>query len=76
MLDTIISVRALSSITQTSSESKKIYMAKDSFLTVLCLCSSLFKLEQLTQAYPWFDTNMDSFELLSSNNSPTPLILS
>ena len=38
----ILIVRPFSSFTQTSSESKKMYMAKDSILTVLCLCTSLF----------------------------------
>ena len=51
MLDIIISVRLLSSFTHTSSESKKIYMAKDSILKVLCLCTSLFRIEQRMQAY-------------------------
>ena len=32
-------MRPFSSFTQTSSESKKICMAKDSILTVLCLCA-------------------------------------
>ena len=39
----ILVVRPFSSFTQTSSESKKMYMAKDSILTVLCLCTSLFR---------------------------------
>ena len=42
----ILVVRPFSSFTQTSSESKKIYMAKDSILTVLCLCTSLFRVLQ------------------------------
>ena len=75
MLDTILSLRPFSSFTQTSSESKKIYMAKDSIWTVLCQCTSLFRIEQRMQAYPWFDMNVGSFELLLINNSPTPWIL-
>ena len=43
MLDPILSVWPFSSFTQTSSESMKIYKAKDSILTVLCLCTSLFR---------------------------------
>ena len=39
----ILIMRPFSSFTQTSSESKKMYMAKDSILTVLCLCTSLFR---------------------------------
>ncbi len=43
MLDLILLVRPFSSFTQTPSESKKMYMAKDSILTALCLCTSLFR---------------------------------
>ncbi len=43
MLDPILLVRPFSSFTQTSSESKKIEMAKDSIFTVLCLCTFLFR---------------------------------
>ena len=39
----ILIERPFSSFTQTSSESKKMFMAKDSILTVLCLCTSLFR---------------------------------
>ena len=39
----ILLVQPFCSFTQTSFESKKIYMAKDSILTVLCLCTSLFR---------------------------------
>ena len=43
MLVIIFSLRQLSSFTQTSFESKMIYMAKDSILTALCLCMSSFR---------------------------------
>jgi hypothetical protein len=49
MQDAIISVRPLSSFIQTSSESKKIVMAKHSIFTVLCICTSLFRIEQRKQ---------------------------
>ena len=39
----MIKKRPFSSFTQTSSEFKKMYMAKDSIFTVLCLCTSLFR---------------------------------
>ena len=39
----IFIVRPFSSFTQTCPESKNIYKAKDSILTVLCLCTSLFR---------------------------------
>ena len=39
----ILIMRPFSSFTQTSSESNKMYMVKDSILTVLCLCTSLFR---------------------------------
>ena len=38
----ILIVRPFSSFTETTFKSKKIYMAKDWILTVLCLCTSLF----------------------------------
>ena len=75
MLDAIISLRPLSSFTQTSFESKKIVMAKDSILTVLCLYTSLFRIlykeckhtRELTQT--WVALNSSCV-----NKSPTPLI--
>ncbi len=39
----ILIERPFSSFTQTSSEFKKMIMAKDSILTVLCLCTSMFR---------------------------------
>ena len=77
MLDTIFSLRWLSSFTQTSFESKKIYMAKDSILTALCLCTFLSRAlykeckhtHDLTQMWVALD-------LCRINKNLTPLILS
>ena len=64
MLDVIISLRQLSSFTQTSFESKKIYMAKDSLDSSVSMHFFVQNLVQRMQAYPWFDTNVGSFGLL------------
>ena len=65
MLDTIIPLRPLSSFTQTSFESNKIYMAKASILdSSVSMHFFVHNLVQTVQAYPWFDMNVGSFGLL------------
>jgi len=68
----------MSSFTQTSSESRKIYMAKDAVLTDLCLCTSLLRVlykkckhtRDLTRM--WVALNL---VVSTINNGPTQLIL-
>ena len=77
MLDTNLSLRPLSSFTQTSFESKKIYMAKDSILTALCLCKSLFRVLYKECKHTHNSTSMwIALDLSCINKNPTPLILS
>jgi hypothetical protein len=75
MLDVIISLRPLSSFTQTSFEFKKVGMAKDSILTVLCLCTSLFRSLYKECKHTRDSTRMwVALDSCHINNSPTPLI--
>ncbi len=75
MIDTILTLTPLSSFSQPSFKSKKIYMAKDFILTALGLWTSLFRIlykeckltHDLTQTWVYL-------YLCCINNRPAPLI--
>jgi hypothetical protein len=75
VLDTVDSMRPLSSFTQPSFESKIVFMAKDSLLVICVYAMLCSEICPKNTSIPLFKTNLDSPGLLLFNTSLIPMII-